>query len=81
MQLFAKPTSRLSLVPFVLEALGRPSCHLQVDQQLGPLEVAGGDAHVVLALGVVELGEAPVDQPQLPLLRANDGGRARGGRR
>mmetsp|Transcript_37563 Transcript_37563/g.103657 ORF Transcript_37563/g.103657 Transcript_37563/m.103657 type:complete len:272 (-) Transcript_37563:16-831(-) len=41
---------------------------LQVDEQLRPLEVPRRDAHVVLALGVVELGEAPIYQAQLPLL-------------
>ena len=42
--------------------------HLEVDEELGALEVARGDAHVVLALGVVELGEAPVDEAELALL-------------
>ena len=42
---------------------------LQVDEELRSLEVARGDAHVVLALQVVKLGEAPVYQAQLPLLR------------
>mmetsp|Transcript_51395 Transcript_51395/g.111835 ORF Transcript_51395/g.111835 Transcript_51395/m.111835 type:complete len:285 (-) Transcript_51395:240-1094(-) len=41
---------------------------LQVDEQLGALEVARGDADVELALRVVKLGEAPVDQAQLALL-------------
>jgi len=36
---------------------------LEVDEQLGALEVARGDADVVLGAGVVELGEAPVDEP------------------
>lgn len=31
------------------------------------LEVPAGHAHVVLLLGVIKLGEAPVDEPQLPL--------------
>ena len=51
---------------------------LQVDEELRSLEVARGDAHVVLALQVVKLGEAPVYQAQLPLLRR---GRSREGRR
>lgn len=38
---------------------------LQVDEQLGALEVAGGHAHVVLLSGVVELGKTPIDQTQL----------------
>ena len=49
-----------------------PNCaraaRLEVDEELGALEVARGDAHVVLALGVVELGEAPVDEAELALL-------------
>lgn len=38
---------------------------LQVHQQLRALEVPRRDADVVLPAGVVELGEPPVDQPQL----------------
>lgn len=38
---------------------------LEVDEELGALEVAGRDAHVVLGPRVVELGEAPVDEAQL----------------
>lgn len=38
---------------------------LEVDQQLGTLEVARRHAHVILSAGVVELGEAPVNEPQL----------------
>ena len=44
------------------------AARLEVDEELGALEVARGDAHVVLALGVVELGEAPVDEAELALL-------------
>lgn len=39
-----------------------------VDEQLGPLEVARGDAHVVVLPRVVELGQAPVDELQDALL-------------
>uniref|UniRef100_A0AAG5D8W7 Secreted protein n=1 Tax=Anopheles atroparvus TaxID=41427 RepID=A0AAG5D8W7_ANOAO len=42
--------------------------HLVVDQQLRALEVATSDAYVVLLPGVVELGQAPVDQTQLAVL-------------
>lgn len=38
---------------------------LQVDEQLGALEVAGGHAHVILLAGVVELSESPIDQSEL----------------
>ena len=38
---------------------------LEVDEELGSLEVAGGDADVVLLAGVVELGEAPIDEAEL----------------
>ena len=41
---------------------------LEVDEQLGALEVARRDAHVVLGALVVELGKAPVDEAQLLLL-------------
>lgn len=38
---------------------------MEVDEQFGTLEVARGDADVVLGVGVVELGESPVDQAEL----------------
>lgn len=41
---------------------------LEVDQQLGSLEVARCDAHVVLSPRVIELSQAPVDQPELSIL-------------
>mmetsp|Transcript_2371 Transcript_2371/g.6553 ORF Transcript_2371/g.6553 Transcript_2371/m.6553 type:complete len:237 (+) Transcript_2371:263-973(+) len=44
---------------------------LQIDKEFRSLEVAGGDAHVVLASWVVEFGKSPVDQPQLTLLVVN----------
>jgi hypothetical protein len=80
-------TARLGAVGSRCRALGRQQVQglgggahiqrvvivLQVDEELRSLEVARGDAHVVLALQVVELGEAPVYQAQLPLLR---GGRS-----
>ena len=34
---------------------------LVADEEFGAFEVAGGDADVVFAAGVVEFGEAPVD--------------------
>lgn len=37
---------------------------LQVDEELGALEIAGGDSYVVLLAGVVKLGEAPIDKAQ-----------------
>ena len=40
---------------------------LQVDQQLRALEVARGNAHVVLLARMVKLGQAPVYQPQLAI--------------
>jgi len=39
---------------------------LQVDEELGALEVAGGHADVVLLARVVEFGQTPVDESQLP---------------
>jgi len=41
---------------------------LEVDEQLRALEVARGNADVVLGAGVVELGEPPVDEAQLARL-------------
>lgn len=41
---------------------------LQVDEELGALEIAGGDAHIVLLSRVVELGQTPVDEAQLAIL-------------
>mmetsp|Transcript_8091 Transcript_8091/g.20738 ORF Transcript_8091/g.20738 Transcript_8091/m.20738 type:complete len:348 (-) Transcript_8091:212-1255(-) len=41
---------------------------LQVHQQLRPLEVPGRHAHVVLGARVVKLRQAPVNEPQFPLL-------------
>lgn len=38
---------------------------LKIDQELGPLEVAGGHAHIVFRAGVVELSQTPVDEPKL----------------
>lgn len=38
---------------------------LEIDEQLGTLEVARGDADVVLGARVVELGQTPVNEPQL----------------
>jgi hypothetical protein len=38
---------------------------LEIDKQLGSLEVAGGNADVILGARVVELSKTPVDQPQL----------------
>jgi len=38
---------------------------LEVDEQLRALEVAGGDADVVLGTWVVELGQTPVDEAEL----------------
>ena len=35
------------------------------------LEVAGGDADIVVLARVVELGEAPIDQTELSLLMIN----------
>mmetsp|Transcript_7094 Transcript_7094/g.22720 ORF Transcript_7094/g.22720 Transcript_7094/m.22720 type:complete len:290 (-) Transcript_7094:544-1413(-) len=41
---------------------------LHVGEQLGPLKVAGGHADVVVLVGVVELGEAPVDEAEFACL-------------
>ena len=41
---------------------------LEIDQQLGTLEVPRGDPDVVFRSGVVELGETPIDQSELLLL-------------
>lgn len=38
---------------------------LEVDEELGAFEVAGGDADVVFGTLVVEFGEAPVDEAEL----------------
>ncbi len=38
---------------------------LEVDEQLGPFEVARGDADVVLGAWMVEFGETPVDESEL----------------
>ena len=38
------------------------------NKSLADLEVSGGHPDVVLLAGVVELGEAPVDQTELPVL-------------
>lgn len=38
---------------------------LEIHQQLGALEIARSDPHIVLGAGMVELGQAPVDQAQL----------------
>lgn len=38
---------------------------LEIDEQLGAFEVAGGDADVVFGSRVVEFGQAPVNQAQL----------------
>jgi hypothetical protein len=37
---------------------------LQVDEKLGTLKVARRHADVVLLIGVVKLGETPVDKPE-----------------
>ena len=39
--------------------------HLVIYEQLGSLEVPGRHPDVVLLVGVVELGQAPVDEAQL----------------
>jgi len=39
---------------------------LEVDEQLRSFEVSRRNTDVVLGSGVVELGKAPIDQPQLP---------------
>lgn len=44
---------------------------LQIDEELGPLEVTRGNADVVLSAGVVELRQTPVDEAELPLLVVN----------
>ena len=36
-----------------------------VDEQLGALEVSGGDSDVVFLIGVIEFGKTPVDKTQL----------------
>eukprot|EP00754_Rhynchopus_humris_P030124 Rhum_TRINITY_DN15259_c0_g1::Rhum_TRINITY_DN15259_c0_g1_i1::g.147186::m.147186 len=41
---------------------------VEVHKQLRSLEVSARHTHVVLLPGVEELGQSPVDQPQLPLL-------------
>lgn len=41
---------------------------LQVYQELGTLEVAGGDAHIVFAAWVVEFCQSPIYQPKLALI-------------
>jgi hypothetical protein len=38
---------------------------LKIYEKLWPFEIARRDAHIILGTGVVELGEAPIDQPQL----------------
>lgn len=38
---------------------------LEVDQQLGALEITRGDADVVLRARVIELGQSPINQTQL----------------
>ena len=38
---------------------------LVVYKQFGALEIAGSNTDIVLGSGVVELGQAPVNQPQL----------------
>lgn len=38
---------------------------LEINQQFGPFEVPRSHADIVLSLGMVELGQTPVDQPQL----------------
>ena len=37
---------------------------LEVDQELRPLEVSGGDSDIVLLLGVVELSKTPINKSQ-----------------
>ena len=38
---------------------------LEVNEELGSLEVAGGDANIVLLSGVVELSKTPIDETEL----------------
>ena len=40
-------------------------CYLVVYKQLWPFEVARGHPHIILLPRVVELSQAPVNQPQL----------------
>ena len=40
---------------------------MEVYEELGPLEVARSDAHIVLLTGMVEFGEAPVNQSELTI--------------
>lgn len=52
---------------------------LQVNEQLGSLEVARGDADVVLLVGVIELSQTPVYQTQLaPVHKTSVSGRVGG---
>ena len=44
---------------------------LKVHQKLGTFEVARRNSHIVLHAGVVELGQAPVNQTKLPTLVVN----------
>jgi len=41
---------------------------LEVDEELGTFEVAGGDADVVLCALMVEFGETPVDETELDII-------------
>jgi len=38
---------------------------LEVNQELGPLKVAGSHAHIVFCARVVEFGQTPIDKPKL----------------
>lgn len=38
---------------------------LEIDEELGSLEVAGGHAHVVFCARVIEFGQTPIDKPKL----------------
>ena len=45
--------------------------YLIVYKELGSLEVATSDPDIVLLTRMIELGQAPVDQPQLSFLMVN----------
>lgn len=44
---------------------------MEVDEQLGALEVTRCDSDVILSALVVELGKTPIDQSQLEYVRRN----------
>ena len=44
---------------------------LEVNKELGSLEVSGSDAHVVLLVRVVELGQTPINEAQLAVRVVN----------